>query len=306
MPRKVDENGQLSCRLGQLPNQFVKPKPLRPIVSIDEAAGSGCKDNVPTSVAKLKFSIFQDDGEEEDLGQKENAGAFAKVKQHDSISSELRYPGSAVTSECIDAENADMKRVFLDQANDIPTQRKPFPFAVFTDSDDEQQIASSVFKEPRAIGFANGARNPAEKRAFFDQANDIPIQRKPIPFAVFTDSDDEQQVASSVFKEPRAIGFANGARNVSACQDSFLGPSTPCMEKQRQSQAPGFQFKLKSPSWAPSPTVHTKNAQLEIQAMFNKTLEWEKDQFTLYQTRDEEFGDDFDQQFADDAQMTRK
>ena len=140
----------------------------------------------------------------------------------------------------------------------------------------------------------------------------LQVSTIPMPnaeFSIFSDSFADVQMPSPARKIPSTdtliedgckLGDDSKMMNKDACNEHpFVIPHRPPFSSQMKRApckeltplAERKQARIDSttglgPIWVPSPTVHTKKAKQEILAMFNMTLECEKNEFTINTTQE--------------------
>ena len=194
-------------------------------------------------------------------------------------------------SRTIDFENHF--QIFNDQENFMENTRKHVDIkskGIATTTNEKSAFAPPVAFQNQFQIFEDHKDAPKEK-------SDGVFAK---PQALF--SHDQPLSSEKQFKDPKK----DQPQTVSAQVQSSTHVSTVGFDKATPSKGINNRSGLDSPFnpiWAPSPTVHTKEAMLEVCAMFNKTLDSEKDEFFSFSA----FGrkpsqGDFENQFKDGNQ----
>ena len=238
---------------------------------------NGRAENV-MSRENAKFSIFQDDGKSGPSNFK-SLGAFAPIenplKKPETATSEVSNKNSIAS---LKPGNKPKDSLDENKENGESDENKnPRQFSIFTDSFADSEMLSPG---PKA-NLPGKEMGPPTK----------PVVRMPLQSSkVLKPSAGEAKSQQQFPKKDQSKGQQDSLKR------QPFGQLTPARDdKQSRFKSPGFiSCKPKSPLWAPSPTIHTKRAQLEVDAMYQQTLDLEKD-FSLTQTQDSL--NDFEQQF---------
>ena len=299
----TENNSELSRNWVPIADNVVKPKVCRPFVQAAQEEKLNKYNKVEPDVDMFdcgpNFSIFEDEnGRAENAMSRENAkfsifqdvgnsgpsnfkslGAFAPIENP------LKKPGAATSEVSNKNSVASLKpgnkeKDGLDENKEngeSDKNKNAGQFSIFTDSFADSEMLSPGPK----TNLPGKEMGPPIK----------PVVRKPLQSSkVLKPSAAEAKIQQQLANKDQSKGQQDSLKR------QPFGQLTPAREdKQSRFNSPGFiSCKPKSPLWQPSPTIHTKRAQQEVDAMYQQTLDLEKD-FSLTQTQDSL--NDFEQQF---------
>lgn len=278
----------------------IKPKVCRPLAQVAQEEKPNKKDEIEHEVDIFDFgpklSIFEDGiGKLENAMSRENAKFSIFQVDDKSVSSNLKSLGAFAP-----IENPLKKpgAAESEQSNkSIITSLKPRKEPKDDQSENEENFGGDEAKSAGRIStftdsFADSEMlSPGPKMNLMGPPTK-PVVRMPLQSSkILKPSAGETKIQQQLPNNDQSQGQRDSLKR------QPLGPLTPeGKDKQSRFQSPVLMScEPKSLLWAPSPTIHTKLAQQEVDAMYQQTLDHEREEFSLTQAQDSL--SDFEQQF---------
>ncbi len=269
----------------------------------------GIKDKIPP------FSIFSDEMSQAHGGE-EQFSLSRKVVSNENSALESSFKASILNEGDQCRQEKHHFSIFSDESEVCPVPNRKERSPPASTENPESDLAKKKDKIQFSI-FSNEseAQQTAKGNTFFeDFAMKTPTvdrgMKDKLQFSIFSDENEMQQSAKrntfldgkQALKSRTPLAMTAAIPLSSECsvipeskQDFDFAvpgiPNTPSYSRR------AFPLVPKSPFAAPSPTVHTQKANLQISAMFNKTLDCEKNDFTLNLTEEPSIRNEFEQQF---------